>query len=175
MITGIRGSGKTVLMTSISKELSKSKDWFVLELNPNRDILHSLVANLYDLPGMQKYFIEARIDLSLFGIGISIDKAIPVSDIEVAIQRMLGIIKSKNKRILVNIDEVSSTEYIKQFASAFQILLRKDLPVFLIMTGLYENIYNLQNDKSLTFLYRAPKILLEPLNCTAIAESYITL
>ena len=40
------------------------------------------------------------------------------------------------------------------------------------MTGLYENIYELQNDKSLTFLYRAPKILLEPLNTIAVANSY---
>lgn len=41
------------------------------------------------------------------------------------------------------------------------------------MTGLYENIYNLQNDKVLTFLYRAPKLILEPLNYTAIRKQYM--
>ena len=41
------------------------------------------------------------------------------------------------------------------------------------MTGLYENIYALQNEKSLTFLYRAPKIILEPLNYTAIRKQYM--
>ena len=41
------------------------------------------------------------------------------------------------------------------------------------MTGLYENIYDLQNDKALTFLYRAPKIMLEPLNYTAIRKNYM--
>ena len=40
------------------------------------------------------------------------------------------------------------------------------------MTGLYENIYDLQNEKSLTFLYRAPKIHLRPLNYGAIADTY---
>lgn len=40
------------------------------------------------------------------------------------------------------------------------------------MTGLYENIYDLQNVKTLTFLYRAPKIILEPLNSYAITQSY---
>ncbi len=40
------------------------------------------------------------------------------------------------------------------------------------MTGLYENIYELQNDKALTFLYRAPKLILEPLNYTAVRKSY---
>ncbi len=40
------------------------------------------------------------------------------------------------------------------------------------MTGLYENIHNLQNEKTLTFLYRAPKIILEPLNYTAMIAKY---
>lgn len=31
------------------------------------------------------------------------------------------------------------------------------------MTGLYENIYEIQNDPVLTFLLRAPKIILGPL------------
>ena len=57
---------------------------------------------------------------------------------------------------------------MRSFAHDFQSLLRDDYPVFALMTGLYENIYDLQNEKSLTFLYRAPKIILEPLNYTAI-------
>jgi hypothetical protein len=40
------------------------------------------------------------------------------------------------------------------------------------MTGTYENIRKLQNDKSSTFLYRAPKIHLQPLSINAIASSY---
>lgn len=41
------------------------------------------------------------------------------------------------------------------------------------MTGLFENIYDLQNDKALTFLYRAPKIMLEPLSFTAVRKHYM--
>ena len=40
------------------------------------------------------------------------------------------------------------------------------------MTGLYENIEELQNEKNLTFLYRAPKIYLQSLNLGSIAENY---
>ena len=40
------------------------------------------------------------------------------------------------------------------------------------MTGLYENIYDLQNEKSLTFLYRAPKIELKPLSIPLIMQKY---
>ena len=74
--------------------------------------------------------------------------------------------------MLITIDEVASTPAMRVFASAFQIFIRQDLPVFLLMTGLYENIHTLQNEKSLTFLYRAPKLELEPLNIGAIARNY---
>lgn len=40
------------------------------------------------------------------------------------------------------------------------------------MTGLYKNISALQNEKSLTFLYRAPKVHLGPLNIGTISEDY---
>ena len=40
------------------------------------------------------------------------------------------------------------------------------------MTGLYDEIYNLQNDKQLTFLYRAPKIILKPLDYQLMVDAY---
>jgi len=58
------------------------------------------------------------------------------------------------------------------FANSYQSFIREDLPVFLLMTGLYENVSKLQDEKSLTFLYRLPKIYLEPLSISSIAESY---
>ena len=82
-------------------------------------------------------------------------------------------IQKKHKRLLITIDEVTNCEYIRIFSSAYQILLRQGHPIFLLMTGLYENIYELQNEKSLTFLYRAPKMMLGPLNYTAIRKQYM--
>ena len=40
------------------------------------------------------------------------------------------------------------------------------------MTGLYENIYAIQNDPALTFLLRTPKINLEPLSLLQISKAY---
>ena len=67
---------------------------------------------------------------------------------------------------------MSSSDYMKIFTSSFQIFVRQELPVFLLGTGLYENIEELQNEKNLTFLYRAPKIQLEPLNKKATIKKY---
>ena len=64
---------------------------------------------------------------------------------------------------------------MKVFAHAFQSLLRKNYDIFSLMTGLHENISSLQNEQSLTFLYRAPKIALDPLNLAVTAHSYATI
>ena len=175
MLTGVRGSGKTVMMTSISQEIKKDDSWIVVELNPTRDLLQSLAAKLYSLPEMHPHFIQAKLDFSAFGLGVSLENSIPVTDIENAIELMLMEIKKRQKRLLITIDEVTNCEYIRIFSSSFQIFLRQDYPIFLLMTGLYENIYDLQNEKSLTFLYRAPKIILEPLNYTAIRKQYMAI
>lgn len=172
MITGVRGSGKTVAMTSVSAELAKNDAWIVVELNPNRDMLQTLAAKIYSLPEMKKHFMDAKLDLTAFGIGISIGNNEKIFDIEIALSRMLEIVKNQNKKILVMVDEVVKNKAIRIFVSSFQMFIRNDYPIFLLMTGLYENIYNLQNDKSLTFLYRAPKTELEPLNYTAVRKSY---
>ena len=172
MITGVRGSGKTVMMTHIAGEMRKNKDWIVLELNPTRDLLQSLAAKIYGLPQMHDLFLKAKLDFSAFGLGGSIENAAPITDIEDVLGKMLEQIQKNGKRLLITIDEVINSEYIKMFASAFQIFLRQDYPIYLLMTGLYENIYELQNDKSLTFLYRAPKVVLEPLNYTAVRKHY---
>lgn len=46
IITGVRGSGKTVLMTGISKKLKQNSDWIIVELNPEKDLLQMLGASL---------------------------------------------------------------------------------------------------------------------------------
>lgn len=164
---------KAVMMTNIASELRKREDWIVVELNPTRDLLQSLAAKIYSIPELHTLFINAKLDFSAFGLGVSIENAAPVTDIENALELMLKYIQKSEKRLLISVDEVTNSEYIRIFASSFQIFLRNDYPIFLLMTGLYENIYNLQNDKVLTFLYRAPKLILEPLNYTAIRKQYM--
>ena len=173
MITGVRGSGKTVMMTNISTELSQFSNWITVELNPTRDLLQSLAAKLYGIPDLHERFLKAKLDFSAFGLGVSIEHAPPITDIEDVLMHMLTHIRKMGKRLLITIDEVTNSENIKVFTSSFQIFLREDYPIFLLMTGLYENIYELQNDKALTFLYRAPKLILEPLNYTAVRKSYM--
>lgn len=172
MITGVRGSGKTVFMTNIVNELRERNDWYAIELNTDGDLLSDLASKLYSISGLNTLFLKAKIDLSLFGIGVSIENSSPIANIESAIERMLKVLKKNDKHLLIALDEVVSNREIRRFANAFQIFMRQDYNIYMLMTGLYENIYNLQNEDTLTFLYRAPKIMIEPLNISAIAASY---
>lgn len=172
MVTGVRGSGKTVMMTNIADILSKRDDWIVVELNATRDLLQSLASRLYAVPRFHDCFLKAKLDFSAFSLGVSIENAAPVTDVEDMVAKMLDQLQKLGKRLLITIDEVVYSEQMKVFASAFQIFMRQEYPIFILMAGLYENIYELQNDKSLTFLYRAPKIILEPLNLTAVRQHY---
>ena len=172
MITGLRGSGKTVMMTDIANHFRSQKDWIVVDLTPERDLLQSLAAGLSNNNELMQIFRDAKLNLSFLGLGIEIDGVPPITDINIAIVKMLEKIKKKEKKLLITIDEAVCNKTMREFTSVFQIYIRQELPVFLLLTGLYENIYELQNEKTLTFLYRAPKLELKPLNIGMIAEKY---
>ena len=172
IITGVRGSGKTVLMTDVASELNRLDNWIVLELNPELDLLNSMAAKLSSINWCADIFRCAKINLSFLGFGVEISGEPAIRDIETALVRMLEAISKKGKRVLIAIDEASNNSRMRILAGSFQIFVRQNLPVFLLMTGLYENISELQDEKDLTFLYRAPKIKLQPLNLTAISNKY---
>ncbi|MBO4908824.1 MAG: ATP-binding protein [Lachnospiraceae bacterium] len=172
MITGVRGSGKTVFMTSISKRLQSEDNWIIIELNSSGEMLKEFAAKLYNIKGMPRKYAADGINLSFWGIGVNIKKAEPITDMETAIERMLVHLIKEKKKILITIDEVYNNPDMKYFSGTLQLLIRHDYPVFVLMTGLYENINKLQNEKNLTFLYRAPKIYLSALNTYRIADCY---
>lgn len=172
MITGVRGSGKTVFMTNVKNSFQTSKDWEVVELSTERDMLGGLLGKLGSSDGLVQTFKSARINLSLFGIGVEVKGEPQIVDAEVALACMLQTMKKHNKRLLVTVDEAVDNEQVREFVSVFQIFIRDELPVFLLMTGLYENIDDLQNEKNLTFLFRAPKLRLSPLSIGTMAASY---
>ena len=172
MVTGLRGAGKTVFMTEISEYFENKEDWVTVELSSESDMLVSLASKLSSENTLAKIFQNAKINLSFFGFGFEVDGVAPITNIEVAITKMLESLKKNNKRLLVTIDEVVNNKSMREFASAYQIFVRHKLPIFLLMTGLYENINELQNVKNLTFLYRTPRIDLKALSIREIAGNY---
>jgi len=172
IITGPRGSGKTVLLSSIKNHFECQKKWITIDVNPNDDILEQIAAKLFETGKLKKLFTKAEFNFSFQGIGFSIHGEEPISNIYSLLEKMIKYLKNKNYRLLLTIDDVSSNDFMKIFAHTYQSYLREGYDVFLLMTGLYENIEKISNAKNLTFLARSPKLYLDKLNMREIAFSY---
>jgi len=172
LLTGIRGSGKTVLMYSIANKIKQYEDWIVANIGPKDDILEEVASEIYEQGKLKHLFLKNEFSVSFQGFGLSIKGKEPVSSVMTLLKKMLVYLEKKNKKILITIDEVDNSESMKSFIQGYAALLGQKLPMRLLMTGLYSNVSLLQNNKSLTFLYRTPKIQIGPLSIVAIAGKY---
>lgn len=172
ILSGPRGAGKTISLDIIKNYFAFKNDWIIVNVNSNMDILEQLASKIYESGLVKNLFTKKEFSFSFSGVSISIKGQQPVSSISVLLEKIFEYLKKKGIRVLVLIDEVSNNEYMAVFAQTFQILVRENYYIYSVMAGLYENISDLQDEKTLTFLYRAPKINLSPLNIRAITISY---
>lgn len=181
-ITGIRGSGKTVIMANVldvmKSEEYVNKGWIVYTLNPSRDMLLQLAASLYKEDFIKESIKSKSISVSAQvlgtggGIGYSKETDDRYFDIGVEIRNMLDVAAEKNKKILLCVDEVSKTSDMVVFALEFGSWLISGYPIYIVCTGLYENVLELGNTKNLTFFRRGVSIETKPLNHVKMTEMY---
>lgn len=181
-ITGVRGSGKTVILAKIEEELrnmnSKDKKWLVFDLNPSRDMLVQTAAMLHK-NGFGKSETKSSgitVSATVLGSGgsfcYSSEKENNFFDIGVEVENMLQQVQKNGNKVLIGIDEVSKTPEMIMFASEYGRWLRANYPVYLVCTGLYENIREVSNVRNLTFFRRASTVKTEPLNMVRMSEMY---
>lgn len=171
-ISGPRGSGKTVLLAQLKKYFESLDDWITVDLNPFTNMLENFASGLYDKGKLKKLFLNHDFSFSFHGLSFSISGQTPITNVNTLIEIMLKYLNEKQKKVLICIDDVDSNENLKAFIYSFQSWLREGFNVFLLMTGLYENISELENTNNLTFLLRTPKVFLNPLNIRSVTMSY---
>ena len=172
-ITGVRGSGKTVMMGEIRNKISSNKNWICVDINPESNLLDSLARGLYLIPELKALFIKAKLDFSIPGIGVHLEKPdIVASNEEDAVRIMLSALKKAGKKLLVTIDEITYSKDVARFSHALSSFANAGYEIYVLMTGLADNISNIKNKKSLTFLYRAKVFMPDSLNITAIRNDY---
>lgn len=171
LIRGVRGSGKTVLMTAIAREIADKSDWVCVDLNSSQNLIDDLSYRLVDACEHATGILDRGMDISVAGFGIGFGSKSDRDSVS-RCEEILNMLKKQKRKLLITIDEVCNDQSMKQLASQFQIWIRKDYQIFLLMTGLYENINAIQNDPQLTFLLRSPKITLGPLGLSQMARQY---
>lgn len=172
-LTGIRGSGKTVTLSAIEKSLRNNPDWVVVGIKPEGNIIEDIIGTIYNEVPFLLSFFKSNINLSKFGIGVDIKNIPPVSSLDAALNKILVELNKRKKRLLVTVDEVKNTASMRDFVQEFQILIRQDLPIYMIIAGLYDDIESLENADHLTFFLRAEKYDMTPLNYTTIRNDYM--
>lgn len=172
LITGIRGCGKTVLLRETSTKLGKENDWIVVDINSQGKIITSLANKLFDESKERKLLSGWSLSINLPYLTLTKEQSEQVNDPEIIAEKILRKLHDNNKKVLITIDEVTNTNDFREFVNFYQHLLGSGIIVFLLMTGLKENINNIINDKAMTFLSRAPKIDLEPLSLPNVALEY---
>jgi len=171
LITGIRGTGKTVLLRNVSEIISKNDDWLCIDINPQGKIIESLSNRLSDHSSMKKILDKWKLTIKLPYADLEKEKN-EITDFELNSEKILEKLSKNNKKVLITIDEVNNTDEFKKFVNFYQSMIGKGIKLYLLMTGLIENVNSIINDKSMTFLSRAPKIELEPLSLPNIALEY---
>ena len=183
-ITGVRGSGKTVLLSRIVKLLQddavKEKNWYVCVLTTSSDMLeqlYSFLSHQKELRGKgQKGKINISANAKVLGVGggieVSSENKNEIFDIRYELGELIKRAASKNKKIFIGIDEVAKSDDMIKFASEFGKWLILRYPVYLVCTGLYNNVEQLSNVKILTFFKRATTVLMGPLNPIRMCEIY---
>lgn len=181
-ITGIRGSGKTVILANVQERMKSEefadKGWLVYTLNPSRDMLHQLAAYLYsenfikENAKSRSISLSAQILRSGGGVSYSKENDDRYFDIGVEIRKMFDVVVKKNKKILICIDEVSKTPDMVVFALEAGGWILSGYPIYIVCTGLYENVLELGNTKNLTFFRRGTTVMTKPLSQIRMSEMY---
>ncbi|MCR5623830.1 MAG: hypothetical protein K6G11_01145 [Lachnospiraceae bacterium] len=175
LICGQRGTGKTAFLTDVCNKIKNDKNWIVVNLIPNGNMMQPLIQSIYKQSSSAiKKTLDAikGVKISAFGVEIEYRKSNNITDYQILFEDILEKLKKNNIHLLISIDEVTNTPEIRDFASIYQLMIREEFYLSLIMTGLPKNISELQNDKQLTFLLRSMRIELPTLNPLSVKMSY---
>ncbi|MVX58523.1 AAA family ATPase [Streptococcus danieliae] len=172
IVTGVRGSGKTTFITKLEKELPEH--WIPITLINTPAIVSNLIAELSNTVSREitvSNSIQVK-NFSVLGLTIENIQSQNTTNQQQLID-LLTICQNANRKVVILIDEISTSTGIRELYSLFQLLIRKDLPISIISTGLPEDINEVITDKILTFLLRSNMIVLSPLTIDDIEKAYL--
>ena len=177
LITGIRGSGKTALLSDIEKKLSE-KQVVVVSLIPGDDFLDNVLLHLYD--AIPKSVIKKLPQIKSIKSVIEVtfeqekdDKQAISNTFQHSVVKAMTELKKCGKRVIFLIDETQKhSEELRTFVGTYQILIRQEYPVSLTMAGLPDVISDILNDSVLTFLRRAHRITLQNVPSNLVKLDY---
>jgi AAA+ ATPase superfamily predicted ATPase len=173
-VTGLRGSGKTSLLSDIALDFEKNGE-IVVSVSETDDMLAAIIDQLVLKSGDSKNSISGITAAALgFSFGITLSDKAQTHSFRGSLGKILASLKKQGKSPIILIDEASgTTDGMREFASTYQLLAREGLDMLVVMAGLPSAVSEVLSSKVLTFLYRAGRIKLEPLPMDEVVDSYL--
>ena len=168
-ITGLRGSGKSVEYSKVIRTLKEDKKWLVYPLSVSGNVVSTLISKL----SMEKFIdsdfskLEISSTTSVGGSAFVVkgDEAISVKKTtqkdehyyseEAILVNMITAANKKGFKVLIGIDDISKTPDVVNLLSMIDSMILEGLKIYLIVTGLTENIEEFSSVDNLTFFKRS--------------------
>jgi hypothetical protein len=167
IFTGPRGSGKTVLLTTIASE-AEGMGWISIHAYASSLMLDQLVEQLEKRadPFLDKNPKSRITSIQISGIGFQREIAAEKEKTWRAVMEdYLDMLEKHDVGLLFTVDEVSARfpEMI-EFIATYQFFVREKRNVALIMAGLPNNVIQMFQNESISFLRRSFRRVLEPIS-----------
>jgi hypothetical protein len=175
VVTGIRGSGKTALLSGIKQAIDNKKN-VVVDVTAGPELLQSILDQLELMSGGAKTKITSgNVGALGFNIGFGTGKQDIKHGFRYYLSTFVEKFEKKNMGIVFLIDEVQGDSVeMREFVTSYQHLVRDEADVALLMAGLPNSINAVLNSKLLTFLHRAQKQVLSNVNLLLVRNMYET-
>jgi adenylate kinase len=177
LVIGVRGSGKTALLSDI-RESVKMSDCIVVSVSPGNDMLNDILSQLYsdtptsifkNLPKPSKLTIAGAMEFN-----IENNEPYFLKNFRYQITKMLEELRKKKMKVLFLIDESQKhSEGMRTFISVYQHLISERFEVYMVLAGLPNVISDILNDDVLTFLRRANQVVLDNVDLLLVNNDFM--
>ncbi|ALP49939.1 AAA family ATPase [Corynebacterium glutamicum] len=182
LISGSRGMGKTVLLNEF-EDAAASQGWITLRAYPDNSMVDALVNSaipeaLQNLDGPQSKRMLSGVAIPGIATVTAIadpTKKDPTPTLISKLRELATRLQKQGSGILITLDELQSANVglLHVLATAVQDLLRDDFDIALVAAGLPEGIDRLLQHEGTTFIRRAERILLNPVNHEDSVEMFL--
>ena len=160
LLSGARGSGKTVLLASIAEEAERS-GWISVSTVAAKGMLEDIFVQATDKASHLVNTLERSGSLTGVGIGQILSLEWEKGEDQptnwrLRMQKLISALEEVGSGLLVLVDELDpAIEEAVRLASTYQLYVMENRRVALVMAGLPYNIERAKSDKRISFVRRA--------------------
>jgi len=179
LITGIRGSGKTALLSDLRIRY-EDKNVATILLVPSDRMLNSLIVGLLNafpkkllprLPELKELSLNVGVGGAKFGM--KNDESYIQNTFEYQFAKLMDAYNKYNVPVVLLIDEAQKhTSEMRELIIIYQQYIMQDYNISMVMTGLPKVISDVLNDDVLTFMRRSKQVSLDNLPIDFVKLEY---